>query len=162
VPPEKPTVERLWELLHAYKTRHHATDASLLLKDNFLDVITLEKAIYLDGKRSSLFEGEDAWYEFTAIVIDCLKTKRYARFVRTYLGNYGFKVDFIKSPGKGITWWLESGSIGDTFFTKPGAVLVEESSQYWIFALLPRETFGRLVLDAEIEGLVELAADLEF
>jgi hypothetical protein len=161
MPLEKPTAERLRARLQAFRSRFTVADMLLVLKDTFLDVVHIRKTDFIDGKPSTLFPTDDDVFEFAGIVIKCIESREPSSFSARFLENPDFKVGMVPPPGEGVCWWLNTGVIGDTFFSCPGAVLVGESAQYYVFTLVSKGTFGKITLDREIEGLVELAADLE-
>ena len=159
---EKESIQKIWDALHAYKFKFKPIDVSLLLKEEFLDIVNLQKTQFVDGKSSKLFKDVEEWYKFAADVVGCVECDSYSTFIDKYLKGYNFKTEPLrKEKTYGIKWWLESGAAGDTFFTKPGAVIVKDVNHYWIFALFSREGFGEQIFEREVEGFEELVRNLE-
>ena len=159
---EKESLQRIWDSLYTYKFKYRPIDVSILLKGEFLDILNLQKTQFVNGKSSSLFKDEEEWYKFAADVIGCVECESYATFIKKYLKGSNFKTKPLrKKKTYGLKWWTDSGAIGDTFFTKPGAVIVKDVQHYWIFALFSRDSFNEQIFKSEINGLEELAKNLE-
>jgi hypothetical protein len=153
--------ERILSLLLAYKQKHRPVEISLLLKDGFLDILSVEQKAISDGKFTALF-SEEEWLRFKESLINCSISKDYNLFRKKYFTSiYKFTFNLDHNADMCIiSWKLIGGAWGETVFERPGAIILYDLGDYWVIVFFSYAQFGEISYHQKITDLQELVENL--
>lgn len=147
---------RISDIFEQYSRIHKPVFMQMMLKEGLLEIITLR------GSDEKLFDDEQEFHDFTKNVFDCINKDSFTFFKHKYL-HYGFFHENIENQSiTGLKWWLPHGVIGDSFYKKPGAIIVKDVEDYWIISLFSRNNFGKQHYKNEIKSINKLAERLDY
>jgi hypothetical protein len=158
----RPKEETIWEILQNYKRKYKASYISLLIKQEFLDIFTVEQKSFVDGKSTSPL-SEDQWYIFKDKLITSWKKNNFEKFLAYYFKRnsnieYTHNVSELSCQ---VIWWFKAGAAGSSYFEKPGAILVQDVGEYWIIVFFSHDELKKQDYSAAIEGLKQLETQLK-
>lgn len=160
---KKTRAQHLWDVLQQYKRRYKPIYVSLMVKAEFLDVISLtsENSVVqrelAEGTSNTNF-SEEEWYRFKARLTDCYNKMDFKDLIKQYFPAeipFEFEVECSDTVVE-LNWWLKEGVLGDKFFENPGAILIRDIKDFWIVLLFSYDSLGRRKFDSEIYALTNL------
>ena len=158
---QKTREQSIWELLQEYKRKFRPVHMSLMIKE-FIDITSIEQRDVTYGKNIIPFSDED-WYVFKEHLVRGFEQLNFNSLIQKYFQK-GPKFQFETECGDGIVeldWWLKGGAFGMSFFEKPGAIIIRDMDDYWIFVLFSHEELVKRSYRQEVDALSGLITSLE-
>jgi hypothetical protein len=158
---QKSREQSIWELLQEYKRKFRPVYMSLMIKE-FIDITSVEQRDLSYGKAIIPFTDRE-WYIFKGHLIDGFTKRNFEKFKTTYFRN-GPKFQFETECTDNVLemdWWLTSWAVGLSFFERPGAIMVRDLGEYWIFVLFSHDELVKRSYRHEFDALNALISHLE-
>jgi hypothetical protein len=152
----------LTDLLHKYQRRFRPVYMSLVTKEEFLDIISVEKRVNPEENTDVSF-SEDQWTRIKAEMVQSFQNFNFDKFFET---NFSQR-DRFKHEMKcndyvcALIWWLDPQYSGQSLFERPGAAMVREMDDYWILMFFINDTWEPKSYEAEMDALGRLIENLE-
>lgn len=158
---EKTRVQKIWEALNSYKIDFRPSCIYLLEEDSGLDIMNLQEKSYFDKQEKTIF-NEDDLHRFSLKIEECLRNKDISPLINGYFkkSSLSFKYEQTGTMHV-ITWNLNSGALGESFFEKPGAIIAKDVNDYWIIVFYSENDLKIKDYTNESSGLEELITELE-
>lgn len=153
------------EIVQDYKRRFRPLLLSLVVKEEFLDVLNLEQSSWTnqgENKPLGIF-SEEEWLRFKAALIDCLKNLEFTGFINRYFmtkNHFDFE-DFYSDFYCRLVWKFKMGTAGNNWFEKAGAVMIGDVQDCWIIVLFNNEEVPGKLYDIESKALEKVINTLK-
>jgi len=161
---DKTREEVIFHALSEYKRRYKEVGMFLLVKEEFLDIMTLEQKSYSGNTPQNFLNlKEDDLFHFKKNIVEMVERLDIGGLISCYWSKkYVFDFEFYDHGENFVlVWWLKVGAPGTTFFERPGAIIIRDVKDYWIIALLSHDNIARQNYEAQLKALDEVIQELD-
>lgn len=152
----------LKELLQRFQRRYRPIYISLVSKEEFLDILNLEN-YPTNSLKEFLAFSEDDWLRLKDVMVKAFEAMDYEIFIKRYFSEPN-EIEFEYKCNDHVCtliWWMPSQKTKETFFHLPGAAMIREMDDYWVFMLFSNETGNKKTYENEMNTLGHIIEQLE-
>lgn len=161
---DKTREEVIFQALSEFKRRYKAAGMFLLVKDEFLDIMTIEQKSFSGNSQQNFLNlKEDDLFRFKKDIIEMVERLDIGSLISKYWSKkFVFDFEFFDHGENFVlNWWLKVGAPGNAFFERPGAIIIRDVKDYWVIALLSHETMVRQNYETQLKALDDVIQQLD-
>jgi hypothetical protein len=147
--------------LHKFQRRYRPIYISLVSKEEFLDIMNLET--YPPNVPADFIPfSEDDWLRLKDVLVQAFNAMDYAGFIQ----HYFVETESIEFEYKcndhvcTLIWWYSSLVPKNQYFLRPGAAMIREMDDCWIFILFSNDTGDQKTYEPEMNSLGHIIEEL--
>jgi len=154
--------QKITELLKKYQRRYGPIYIPLVLKEEFLDIFNLE-TLPADTPSDFLNFSDDEWLRLKDAMVNSFNTMDYDAFTQRFFQKTN-KIEFELKCNDNVctlVWSIPLELVQKKFFQTPGAAMIREMGEYWIFMLFSNDSEKKKSYEMEMNVLGNLIEQLE-
>lgn len=152
----------LKELLQRFQRRYRPIYISLVSKEEFLDILNIEN-YPPNVSNDFLAFSEDDWLRLKDVMVKAFEAMDYDIFIKQYFPE-SKAIEFEYKCNDNVctlVWWIPSHLKKEIYFHLPGAAMIREMDDYWIFMLFSNDTNYKKTYEHEMNTLGHIIEQLE-